>query len=205
MRVMWAGTPAVATGSSRRRNGPTTSSAAGTGTRMALWVRPLLVPAGCSAAPAGRVLTHGLACRPWPPLSAMSPEDVGEKGGDGHLDLLVGARTGVPVRPPPAEPGRVPEPSALEVLKGGFDDQLRTEQLEAQVLVGISAAAAAHRPRPRVGAGQVRPLRPRMVGAGVPVGGQHLDQGPPLVGREGADDADVAQLVAVVQAEHEGL
>ncbi len=165
IKVMWAGTPAAATGSCSWRHRPTTASASGTGTSTALWVRPLLVPALM-------VPPTGLAGRP--PLTPGT-EHLGEQRRDGDVHLVVGAATGIPIGTPAAEAGRVPEPLALQVLVGGFDHQVGAEQLEAEVLAGVPAAAAAGE-APAVGRRVRRPagpVGPRMVG-GVAVGSQLL-------------------------------
>lgn len=85
------------------------------GTSSTLQSQPERADSRCGAATPG-------SASPW---CSEPRNDVAEFERDGLLELLVGARAGLAVRPPPHEVGQVPEPVAFHVLVLDLDDALR--------------------------------------------------------------------------------
>src|SRR5579884_3134309 len=63
-------------------------------------------------------------------------QDLLERDGLGSVQLRVRARAGLPVGPPTAEGGGVPEPGSLQMVVGDLADQLRSQCLEGQIPSG---------------------------------------------------------------------
>ena len=108
------------------------------------------------------------------------------------VELRIGARSRVAVRPPAVELRGVPEAPAFHVVVADFDDTLRAQGNKGHVLAGVP-------PRRLVPAGAVLPGRPvpRMLGDIGHQGLQIGEQLPALRQREGPDDAHRDQGVVV--------
>src|SRR6476646_10624995 len=89
--------------------------------------------APCRLAPC-RLAPRGPAPRRW------AAQDLGEVEADRLLQLGVGARARLAVRPPPDELRGVPESQALHVVVADLDHALRAQRDERQVLVRVPPA-----------------------------------------------------------------
>src|SRR6266581_850146 len=119
-------------------------------------------------------------------------QDLGEVEADRLLQLGVGTRARLAVRPPPDELRGVPEPRALHVVVADLDHALRPQRDERQVLVRVPPAGHGRLRGPL--AGLVLGPVPRVL---VERGDQRLrlgEQLDPLLHRERADHADAGQL-----------
>ena len=129
-------------------------------------------------------------------------QDLGEVEADRLLQLRVGARARLAVRPPADELGGVPEPRALHVVVADLDHALRAQRDERQVLVRVPPAGHG-RPRGPLARLVLRPVpRVRLEG-----GDQRLQFVEQLLAprqRERADHAHAGQPAVVgVQAEQQ--
>src|SRR6516165_2572826 len=96
-----------------------------------------------------------------PALRGRAPQDLGEVEADRLLQLGVGARARLAVRPPADELRGMPEPRALHVVVADLDHALRAQRDEREVLVGIPPAEHG-RPRCPLGGLVLGPV-PRML------------------------------------------
>src|SRR6266702_3302530 len=172
---------------------------------MSSWVTPargkytLLGLLTATSCPASSSTTFGSAM---PAPGGRAPQDLGQVEADRLLQLGVGARARLAVRPPADELRGVPEPRALHVVVADLEHPLRAQRDEREVLVRVPPAGHG-RPR-RSLAGLVLGPVPRMLVEG---GDQRLQLGEeldPLLHRERPDHADAGQLaVAGVQPEQQ--
>src|SRR5207249_6675678 len=145
---------------------------------------------------------HSVACLPGGRASGRrTPEDLGQLGGRGELELIVTAVGGALVRPPPHEDRRVAEAVPLQVVVLHLAYALDPQGLPREVLaLARPALASRHSPRPFERAG---PLPPGMTGERVRAQrGELLRQPPPRLRGERRGHADVVQRAqGVVEAE----
>src|SRR6266571_4630836 len=142
----------------------------------------LLTATSC---PASSSTTFGSAM---PAPGGRAPQDLGQVEADRLLQLGVGARARLAVRPPADELRGVPEPRALHVVVPHLDHALRAQRDERQVLVRVPPAGHG-RPRCPLARLVLRPV-PRMLVEG---GDQRLQLAEQLYAplhRERADHAD---------------
>src|SRR5262249_62094412 len=102
--------------------------------------------------------------------SASGAEEIGELGGDGLVELVVGTRARFPVGAPPHEAGGVPEAAALvagrpadplDVLEGNLGHELESHRVPGEVLAASPARLTSrHSVRGLLGLG---PFPPGMV------------------------------------------
>src|SRR5580704_16745370 len=120
-------------------------------------------------------------------IRAAPAQDLGQVVADRLLELLVGTRAGLAVRPPPDELGGVPEPRAFHMVVADLEHPLGSQRDERQVLVRVPPARHG-RPR-RALPGLLRRPVPRVP---LKLGDQRLqlrEQRDPLLHRERADHA----------------
>src|ERR1017187_2102140 len=139
-------------------------------------------------------------------LSAMMTirrsEDLGQVEADRLLQLGVGARPRLAVRPPADELGGMPEALVLHVVIADLDHAFRAQRDERQVLVRVPPAGHGRPRRPLAGL-VLRPV-PRMRLEGGDQRLQLAEQLLALLHTERADHADAGQLpVVFVQAEQQ--
>src|SRR5215469_13372925 len=95
-----------------------------------------------------------------PASRRTAPQDLGQVKADRLLQLSVGTRPGLAVRPPPDPLGGVPEPRSFHVVVTDLEHALGTQRDERQVLIRVPPAVHG-RPRGPL-PGRMRPPVPRV-------------------------------------------
>src|SRR5271165_6178596 len=128
-------------------------------------------------------------------MLATRRQDLGEVEADRLLQLRVGARARLAVRPPADELRRMPEPRALHVVVADLDHALRAQRDERQVLVRVPPAGHG-RPRGALPGLVLRPV-PRVLVEGGDQRLQLAEQLLALLHTERADHSHAGQLPVV--------